>query len=338
VIEPPSRVAESAARERLAALAKPTGALGRVEDLAAWLAACQGACPPKPPSRVRLVVLAGDHGVAARGVSAYPAEVTAAMVHAFATGTAAAGVLARQHGVALRVLDIAVDADLVDPPGVGAYKIRRGSGSIDVEDALSEAELDAALLAGWAIAREEIAAGADLLILGDMGIGNTTPAAALIATTFGMPAADVVGRGTGIDDDALARKTAVLEAAVDRVGDRARDPRTRLRALGSADLATGVGFLIAAAQEGVPVLLDGLATLAELSMADEIAPGTAAWCAAGHRSTEPAQRLALDKLGLVPVLDLGLRLGEGSGALLALPVLRSAAELTGEMALLTDLV
>jgi len=338
VIVPPSPVAESAARERLAALAKPTGALGRVEDLAAWLAACQNSCPPRPPERVRLVVLAGDHGVAARGVSAYPTDVTAAMVHAFATGTAAAGVLARQHGVALRVLDIAVDADLAGPPGVGAYKIRRGSGSIDVEDALSEAELDAALLAGWAIAREEIAAGADLLILGDMGIGNTTPGAALIATTFGLPPADVVGRGTGIDDAALARKTAVLEAAVARVGDRACDPRVRLKALGSADLATGVGFLIAAAQEGVPVLLDGLATLAELSVADEIAPGTASWCAAGHRSTEPAQRLALDKLGLVAVLDLGLRLGEGSGALLALPVLRSAARLTGEMALLTDLV
>jgi nicotinate-nucleotide--dimethylbenzimidazole phosphoribosyltransferase len=337
VIVPPSRIAESAARQRLAALAKPTGALGRVEDLAAWLSACQDACPPRPPERVRLVVLAGDHGVAARGVSAYPAEVTAAMVNAFASGTAAAGVLARQHGVALRVLDVAVDTDLVEPPGVGAFKIRRGSGSIDVEDALSGDELDAALLGGWAIAREEIAAGADLLILGDMGIGNTTPAAALIATSFGMPPADVVGRGTGIDDATLARKTALLEAAVDRVGERARDPRDRLRALGSADLATGVGFLIAAAQEGVPVLLDGLATLAELSVADEIAPGTAAWCAAGHRSTEPAQRLALDKLGLVPVLDLDLRLGEGSGALLALPVLRSAARLTGEMALLTDL-
>ncbi|GAA3623221.1 nicotinate-nucleotide--dimethylbenzimidazole phosphoribosyltransferase [Microlunatus ginsengisoli] len=337
MIAPPSRAAEQAARTRLAALAKPLGALGRVEDLAAWLAGCQDSCPPRPPERVRLTVLAGDHGIAAKGVSAYPPQVTAAMVHAFASGTAAAGVLARQHGVALRVLDIAVDADLDTPAGVGAHKIRRSSGSIDVEDALTAAELDAALLAGRAIAREEIEAGADLLILGDMGIGNTTPEAALIAATFGLTADEVVGRGTGVDDAGLARKTAAVAAALARAGDRASDPRARLQALGSADLAAGVGFLIAAATAGVPVLLDGLATLAELSVADELAPGTAAWCAAGHRSTEPAQRLALEKLGLLPVLDLDLRLGEGSGALLALPVLRSAALLAGEMALLSDL-
>ena len=337
VVTSPNRAAEREARDRLAALAKPTGALGRVEDLAAWLAGCQGISPPRPPSNVRLTVLAGDHGVAARGVSAYPPQVTAAMVHAFAGGTAAAGVLARQHGVALRVLDIAVDADVDSPPGVGAYKIRHGSGSIDVEDALSDAELESALAAGEAIAREEIAAGADLLILGDMGIGNTTPEAALIAATYGLTADEVVGRGTGIDDDALARKTAVLGAALERMGDRALDPRSRLQGLGSADLAAGVGFMIAAATAGVPLLLDGLATLAELSVADELAPGTAAWCVAGHRSTEPAQRLALEKLGLLPILDLDLRLGEGSGALLALPVLRSAALLTAEMALLSDL-
>jgi nicotinate-nucleotide--dimethylbenzimidazole phosphoribosyltransferase len=282
-------------------------------------------------------VLAGDHGVAAKGVSAYPSEVTAAMVHAFAGGTAAAGVLARQHGVALRVLDIAVDADLTNPAGVEAYKIRRGSGSIDVEDALSAAELDAALAAGRAIAGEEIAAGADLLVLGDMGIGNTTPEAALIAATYGLTADEVVGRGTGVDDDGLVRKTAVLREALARVGERGRDPRIRLGALGSADLAAGVGFMIAAAAAGVPMVLDGLATLAELSVADELAPGTAAWCVAGHRSTEPAQRMALEKLGLLPILDLELRLGEGSGALLALPVLRSAALLTSEMALLADL-
>jgi nicotinate-nucleotide--dimethylbenzimidazole phosphoribosyltransferase len=337
VIPAPDRTAEQAARARLAALAKPIGALGRIEDLAVWLAGCQGACPPRVPERVRLTVLAGDHGVAAQAVSAYPPQVTAAMVQAFADGTAAAGVLARQHGVALRVLDIAVDGDVTGPAGVAAHKIRRSSGSIDVEDALSEAELDASLQAGGTIARDEIASGADLLILGDMGIGNTTPAAALIATTFGVPVAEVVGRGTGIDDSGLARKTDVLQTAVARVAERARDPRVRLQALGSADLAVGVGFMIAAARQRVPVLLDGLATLAELAVADEIAPGTAAWCAAGHRSTEPAQRLALAKLGLPPVLDLELRLGEGSGALLALPVVRSAARLTAEMALLSDL-
>jgi nicotinate-nucleotide--dimethylbenzimidazole phosphoribosyltransferase len=338
VLRPPSGTAYRHARERLAALAKPTGALGRLEDLAAWLAACQGACPPQPPSRVRAVILAGDHGVSADGVSAYPREVTPAMVRAFVSGVAAASVLARQHEVALRVLDLGVDADLSDlGSDVGAYKIRRSSGSIDRVDALTEDETRAALAAGENIAAEEVGAGADLLILGDMGIGNTTPATALVAATLGVDAEQVVGRGTGVDDVRLAHKTAVITRALARVGDRVRDPVARLTALGSADLAAGVGFLVGAARAGVPVLLDGIVPVAEACVAEDLEPGVVAWCTAGHRSTEPAQRLALEKLGLEPVLDLGLRLGEGTGALTALPVVRSAALLLRDMALLADL-
>ena len=335
---PPSDRARQQARERLDALAKPTGSLGRLEDLAAWLAACQGACPPQQPSRVRAVILAGDHGVSADGVSAYPQEVTAAMVRAFVDGTAAASVLARQHDVALRVLDLGVDAHLNGlGPAVGAHKVRRSSGPIDRTDALTAEETRTALAAGGRIAAEEIAAGAELLILGDMGIGNTTPAAALVAAGLGVAAEQVVGRGTGVDDARLAHKTAVVARALARTGERAADPVDRLTALGSADLAAGVGFLVQAARAGVPVLLDGIVPVAELTVAEDLEPGVVAWCAAGHRSTEPAQRLALEKLGLEPVLDLGLRLGEGTGALTALPVLRSAALLLGDMALLADL-
>jgi len=338
VLRLPSEPVRQVAAERLAALAKPVGALGRLEDLAAWLAACQGVCPPQPPSAVRAVILAGDHGVSADGVSAYPREVTAAMVRAFVGGLAGASVLARQHQVALRVLDLAVDADLADlGPAVVAHKVRRSSGAIDREDALTLAETRTSLAAGEAIARAEVEAGADLLILGDMGIGNTTPAAALVAATFGAGAEEVVGRGTGVADERLAHKTAVIAAALRRTGDRAADPVQRLAALGSADLAAGVGFLCAAARSGVPVLLDGIVPVAELGVAEDLEPGVLAWCAAGHRSTEPAQRLALDKLGLEPLLDLGLRLGEGTGALTALPLLRSAALLLGDMALLSDL-
>ena len=337
MLSAPSATVHAQARRRLEALAKPTGALGRLEDLAAWWAACRGACPPEPPSRVRAVILAGDHGVSADGVSAYPREVTAAMVRAFVGGVAGVSVLARQHDVHLRVLDLAVDADLSDLPDVTAHKVRRSSGAIDREDALSPAETWAALEAGAAVADDEVAAGADLLVLGDMGIGNTTPAAALVAATLGVPADQVVGRGTGIDDVRLAHKTAVLQRALNRAGDRVRDPVDRLTALGSADLAAGVGFLTAAARAGVPVLLDGIVPVAELGVAEDLEPGVVAWCAAGHRSTEPAQRLALEKLGLEPVLDLGLRLGEGTGALAALPLLRSAALLLRDMALLTDL-
>ena len=337
MIRPPSSRAHAEARARLEALAKPVGALGRVEDLAAWLAACSGACPPRPLDRVRAVILAGDHGVARDGVSAYPREVTAAMVRAFLSGGAAASCLARQHGVALRVLDLGVDDDLADLPAeVSAYHIGP-SHSLHRRDALTPEQCDEALAVGRTIAESEIAAGADLLILGDMGIGNTTPAAALIAASFGVAAEQVVGRGTGIDDARLAHKTQVIAQGLARMGGRAADPRQRLAGLGSADLAAGVGFLTAAARRGVPVLLDGIVSLAELAVAEELEPGTIAWCAAGHRSTEPAQQLALDKLGLTPILDLGLRLGEGTGALMALPVLRSAGLLLTEMALLSDL-
>jgi nicotinate-nucleotide--dimethylbenzimidazole phosphoribosyltransferase len=337
VIDSPSASVHAAARERLEALAKPLGALGRLEDLAAWLAACQGSCPPRPLDRIRAVILAGDHGVSRHGVSAYPREVTAAMVRAFVSGVAAANCLARQHGVALRVLDLGVDDDLAELPAeVSAYHVGPAL-PIHLQDALAPDDCARALLAGRMIAEAEIAAGADLLILGDMGIGNTTPAAALIAASFGVGAEQVVGRGTGIDDERLANKVAILAAALNRVGDRVADPLARLAGLGSADIAAGVGFLSTAARHGVPILLDGIVPVAELTVAEELEPGVIAWCAAGHRSTEPAQQLALEKFGLEPILDLRLRLGEATGALLALPVLRSAALLMAEMALLSDL-
>lgn len=339
MITPPDRAVREQTLRAFGALAQPYGALGRLEELGAWLAACQGVCPPRPLDRVRLVVLAGDHGVAQYGVSAYPAEVTAAMLRAFVTGGAGVSVLARQHDLAIRVLDIAVDADPDGLPAtVTAHKLRRSSEPIHLRDALTVAEVQAALVTGGAVAEEEIAAGADLLIIGDMGIGNTTPAAALIAASLGVGAEQVTGRGTGIDDARLAAKTALIATALTRAGDRARDPIQRLAALGSADMAVGVGFLVAAATAGVPVLLDGVVSVAELCVAEDLAPGVLAWCAAGHRSTEPSQRLALDKLGLTPVLDLGLRLGEGSGAAAAVPVLRSSVLLVREMARLRDLV
>lgn len=337
MITPPSSGVYAEARQRMDALAKPTGALGRLEDLAAWVAACQGTCPPRPLDRVRAVILAGDHGVSRNGVSAYPREVTPVMVRAFISGVAGANSLARQHDVALRVLDLGVDDDLDELPAeVSVYHLGP-SEPIDQADALSASDCRQALRAGEVIAEDEISAGADLLIIGDMGIGNTTPAAALIGATFGLRADEVVGRGTGVDDDRLRHKTEVIGQALDRIGQRAEDPFERLAALGSADIAAGVGFVRAAAKSGVPVLLDGVVSVAEACVAEDLELGTVAWCAAGHRSTEPAQQLALDKLGLEPVLDLGLRLGEGTGALTALPVLRSAVLLLRELAVLADL-
>jgi len=331
-VKGPDAEVRRAAAARLAALATPPGALGRLGDLAVWWAACQGVVPPRPPAQVRLAIFAGDHGVAAHGVSAFPAEITRAMVSTFEAGRAGVNALADAHGVHVRVVDVGVDDETSGP-----WKVRRGSGAIHLEDALTRDETARAFEVGARVAHEEIAAGAELLLSGDMGIGNTTPAAALVAAGLGLPAEEVVGRGTGVDDAGLARKTAVVDTALRRAGERAADPVETLTALGSADLAASTAYLLTAARSGVPVLLDGLMAVACALTADRIEPGVADWCAAGHRSTEPAQSLALDKLGLVPLLDLGLRLGEGSGAVAAVPLVRSAAALLADVALLTEL-
>ena len=329
----PDSSTRRAAEEKLAGLATPSGALGRLGDLAVWLASCQGAVPPRPIGNVRLAIFAGDHGVAEYGVSAYPPEVTRAMVRTFESGRAGVSALATINDVHVRVIDVAVDDDIPGP-----WKVRRGSGAIHRKDALTAEETRRALTVGEQVAVEEIAAGADLLISGDMGIGNTTPAAALVAAHLGLPASEVVGRGTGVDEAGLARKTEVVAAALARAGSRVKDPVDTLTALGSADLAASTAFILAAARSGVPVLLDGLMAVTCALTAERIEPGVAAWCAAGHRSTEPAQSLALDKLGLVPVLDLDLRLGEGSGAVAAVPLVRSAGALLTDVALLADVL
>jgi nicotinate-nucleotide--dimethylbenzimidazole phosphoribosyltransferase len=247
-------------------------------------------------------------------------------------------VLATQHGVDLRIYDLGVDDDLAGlPEGVSAHKVRRSSGAVHLVDALTEDEARRAWAAGVAITERVIADGTDLLIIGDLGIGNTTPSACLIAASLGLSAEMVTGAGTGVAGAALQHKTELVQAALDRIGDRAEDPWQRLVALGSADLVAGVAAMITAARERLPILLDGLIAVAEAVTAEDLQPGLIAWCRAGHRSTEPGQRLALDKFDLVPVLDAGMRLGEGSGALAAVPLLRSAVLLLRDMALLADL-
>ncbi|WP_110183274.1 nicotinate-nucleotide--dimethylbenzimidazole phosphoribosyltransferase [Nocardioides solisilvae] len=337
-LPPPSPSSLDAARERLAGLATPPGALGRLGDLACWYAAAHAQVPPPPVDDVRLVIFAGDHGVARHGVSAFPPEITGAMVRTFVAGRAGVNALARAHGVHVRVLDVAVDDDLADVPAeVTERKVRRSSGAIHLEDALSAYDTQRSVALGRAVAMEEVGAGAQVLLSGDMGIGNTTPAAAMVAGVLGLPAAEVTGRGTGVDDAALAHKERVVQQALDRAGGRLHDPVELLASVGSADLAATVGYLVTAAELGVPVLLDGLMSVACALVADAMSPGAAAWFRAGHRSTEPAQQLALAKMGLEPLLDLGMRLGEGSGAVAAVPVLRSAVALLRDVALLSEL-
>lgn len=334
----PSNTAYAAARELSDGQAKPLGALGDLETLGAWVAACQGHCPPRQLDDVRVVVFAGDHGVAQDGVSAYPAEITPAMVYGIAAGHAGVSALAAANDVQVSIYDFGVAVDFPDLPAeISRFKVRRSSGAIHLTDALTREQAEQAIAAGDQIAAEQVAAGAQLLIAGDLGIGNTTIAAALIAASLGVPAAAVTGRGTGIDEGTLVHKTALIEAAIARAGDRVSDPVERLVALGSADFAAAVGFITGAARRGVPVLLDGVIAGAEALVAEDLAPGTKAWLQAGHRSTEPGQALALDRLGLKPLVDFSMRLGEGSGAVLAVPMVRSAvAALTG-IAQLADL-
>lgn len=329
----PDEDVRAAARARQARLTKPAGALGRLEDLSVWLAGVQGACPPREIARPRVVVFAGDHGIAAAGVSAYPPEVTAQMVRNFLAGGAAVNVLARVAGAGLRVVDLSVDADLRDvPEPVVRHKVRRGSGRIDVEDALTLDEARRAFEAGRAIADEEIDAGADLLLTGDMGIGNTTPAAVLVAALTATDTASVVGRGTGIDDRAWMRKAAAVRDALHRARPHLGDPIALLAATGGADFAAMTGFLLQAAVRRTPVVLDGVVSGACALVVQRISFRAVDWLLAGHRSTEPAHAKALDRLSLTPVVDFGLRLGEGTGALVALPVLRAAGATLAEMA------
>ena len=328
----PDAAAASAARDRQKSLTKPAGSLGRLEDLSVWVASCQGVCPPRQFERTRVVVFAGDHGVAAAKVSAYPPEVTGQMVANIDAGGAAVNVLAQVASASVRVVDIAVDCDEPLTPAIGAHKVRRSSANLGVEDPLTADEARAAVEAGKLIADEEVDAGADLLIAGDMGIGNTTAAAALVAAITGTEPVAVVGRGTGIDDAGWMRKTTAVRNAMYRAGRHAGDPIALLQTCGGADLAAIAGFCAQAAARRTPLLLDGLVVTAAALVADRLAPGARRWWQAGHRSTEPAHDLALERLDLEPIVDLKMRLGEGTGALVALPIVRAAVATLASMA------
>lgn len=332
VVSPPDESVRLAAEDRHARLTKPRGALGRLEELGTWIAACQGQCPPRPLERPRIVVFAGDHGVTAKGVSAYPSEVTAQMVANFQAGGAAINVLAGIAGATVRVVDMSVAADT----SVSDHKVRRSSGSIDHEDALTEDEVEAALAAGKAIADEEVDAGADLLVAGDMGIGNTTPAAVLVAAITGSEPVAVVGRGTGIDDQTWMRKTAAIRDALRRAKPVTAEPVALLRTVAGADITAMAAFLAQAAIRRTPVVLDGVVSGAAALLAEELAPGARAWWVAGHRSTEPAHTLVLDQLDLKPLLEMNMRLGEGSGAATAIPLLTASVRILTDMATFDD--
>jgi nicotinate-nucleotide--dimethylbenzimidazole phosphoribosyltransferase len=335
-IDWPDRAVAQAATARWRSLTKPEGALGRLEDLGTWWASVRGECPPAPPQRPVLLIVAGDHGVARTArTSAYPPEVTAQMVRTFLAERAAANALARQVDAHVRVVDVCVDApaDYADDldPRVTAGRIRRASGSIDREDAMTVDEARRAFSLGVALADEEIDAGADLLIIGDMGIGNTTTAAAITGLLAPADLLSVVGRGTGIDDATWMRKAAAVRDAMRRGKPHKGTPLELLATIGGPDIATMVGLLLGAAARRTPVVLDGTVISAAALIAHRVAYKSRDWWQAGHRSTEPAHSAALGRLDLTPLLDLKMRLGEGTGALLTIPLVASAAAALSEM-------
>jgi nicotinate-nucleotide--dimethylbenzimidazole phosphoribosyltransferase len=314
------------ARELHDRLTKPRGSLGRLEDVGVRLAGIAGCCPPPIPEAVTVAVFAGDHGVLDEGVTPWPQEVTAQMVANFCAGGAAVNVLARQAGAEVVVVDVGVAADLDPAPGLLLRKVRRASANLAVEPAMTDDERDRAIAVGREVAAQSVEDGARCLITGDMGIGNTTASAALIAAYTGRPARDVTGRGTGVDDPTLERKVDAVERALRRA---TGDPLTEL---GGLEIAALAGFILEAVGRGVPVIIDGVIACAALLAAADRDPQVVDGCIAGHRSTEPGAAIALDHLGVEPLLDLGLRLGEGTGAVLALHLVRAAALVLNEMA------
>ncbi len=336
MIPPLDEDARAAARARHDQLTKPAGSLGKLEALGVHLAAVTGRCPPPVPRRPAVAVFAGDHGVVASGVTPWPQDVTAQMVVNMARGGAAINVIARRVGATVRIVDVGLARDVAHVDGVLHAKVRAGTEDLARGPAMSEADAKRAVEVGRAVARALIDEGHDLLATGEMGIGNTTPSAALIAALSGTPAAAVTGRGTGIDDSMLAVKTRIVEAAAARASTH-DDPLAILADAGGLEIGALAGYCIEGAQARVPVVVDGVIACAGLLVADALAPGVAVRCIAGHRPVEPGARIALAHLGLDPVLDLDLRLGEGTGAVLAIPIIQTAAAVLGEMATFEDL-
>ncbi len=312
-------------------MTKPQESLGRLEELSILVAGITG--NPRPVIREKaVIVVAGDHGVAAEGVSAYPQEVTAQMVYNFLRGGAGINVLARHVGARVTVVDAGVAVDLQPHPDLKIRKIGYGTGNIARGPAMSREQAVQALELGIALVEEELARGLDIVAPGDMGIANTTPAAAVVAAVTGLPPAMVAGRGTGVDDAGLARKIAVLERALQVNRPDPRDGVDLLAKVGGFEIGTIAGIILGAAAHRIPVVIDGFISTAGALIAAAIAPQVTPYCIAAHNSAEPGHRAMLEHLGLTPLLDLKMRLGEGTGAALAMSLVEAACKVLNEMA------
>jgi nicotinate-nucleotide--dimethylbenzimidazole phosphoribosyltransferase len=331
-IGPPDGAAAAAAAERQERLTKPSGSLGVLETLSVQLAGIAGECPPPVPEPAVIAVFAADHGVHAQRVTPWPQEVTAQMVANFLASGAVINAVAAQCGAEVCVVDVGVAADLPPSPGLLPRKVRPGTSDMTTGPAMTRDEAQRAVETGIETARELVSAGHRCLVTGDMGIANTTASAALIAVFTGADPGAVTGRGTGIDDETWSRKVDVVRRALARNRPDPADPLGVLAAVGGLEHAAIAGYLLGAAALRIPVVLDGVIACAAALAAAALAPQAVAYMVAGHRSSEPGASHALTALGLRPLLDLGLRLGEGSGAGLAVPLVQAAARVLRDVA------
>lgn len=326
---------QTAALQRQMQLTKPPGSLGRLEDLAVRLSAMQGREKPSL-EQVNISIFAGDHGVVAAGVSAFPQEVTVQMVANFSAGGAAISVLARSLGADLQVVDVGTVNDPGELSGVISRRAGAGTANLHEQDAMTAEQLAVAMNAGRESVLRAHEMGAGLFIGGDMGIGNTTPAAAIACALLGADPVDLAGPGTGLDSSGVSHKARVLQEALIRYQGLASDPLETLRCLGGFEIAALAGAYISCAQQGLPALVDGYITTAAALVAVKLQPGVKDWLIFSHRSAEPGHKAMLEALEAQPLLDLGMRLGEGSGAATAVPLLRLACELHNGMATFAD--
>ena len=330
-IGPLDAAAMAAAQARQDRLTKPQGALGRLEALSVQIAGITGQARPRLTDKV-IVVMAGDHGVTAEGVSAYPSSVTAQMVFNFLAGGAAINALARQVGARIVVADLGVASELPVQPGLLACKVALGTANLAVGPAMSRTQAMQALVAGAAVVDDQVAQGLDVLGTGEMGIGNTTPAAAIAAALTGLDPAGLVGRGTGLDDAGVAHKAEVVRRGLAVNRPDPADGLDVLSKVGGFEIGGLAGAMLAAAAHHRPVLVDGVIATAAAMVAVALAPQVRPYLLAAHRSAEPGHDAMLAWLQLTPLLDLGLRLGEGTGAALAMQVLDAACRTLDEMA------
>jgi nicotinate-nucleotide--dimethylbenzimidazole phosphoribosyltransferase len=334
-IEPVNHSWLKAARERQLTLTKPPGSLGRLEEIANRLAAIKQTVTPRIKGK-RIYVVAGDHGVTAEGVSAYPREVTAQMVDNFLRGGAAINVLGRSGGIEVKVVDASVDADLSNREGLIHAKRMRGTANFAVGPAMTLSEAYACVAAGIELARVSASDGIHLLGIGEMGIGNTTAASAITAVLLRRDPDDVTGRGTGIDDEGLTHKIAVIRRAIEINEPDVSDPMDVLAKVGGAEIGVMAGIVLGAASNRLPVVADGFISTAAAALAVAFEANARDYLFIGHRSAERGHAALIDFIGDQPLLDLSMRLGEGTGAALAMHVIEAAAKLLSEMATFAD--